>query len=348
MTHLRCAISEFLKDSRRLFSGIAEDPFIRERLRAYNYTDQRLAQAAALLEKTEKAESGKDQGAGQWIEAGRKADRLIAGADTAARRHYDFLKLALRKTPGKMEKIFTGGVPNYNKLRLADWFMRVKNLYRRVLADEEVVLQLGIYAVTRRELTGTLEKVIEAEKAKDAQHRQKGATRDATMARNRLLDRLRDAVRELRVICTYALEDRPQLMEKLGGKGLTPGYKPRKKALAGGKRLPRVENRSCGWGMTLAGAGRTPARAGATPAGAVTIPACAGRTPARAETISAGAGTTPAGAETIPARAGMTLAGAATTPAGAGMTLAGAGKVPAGDSAAFVRTGRANHACLSP
>ncbi len=229
MTHLRCSISEFLRDSRRLFSGVEEDPFIRERLRGYNYTDQRLAEAVALLTETEKAESGMGQGAGLWIEAGRKADQLIAEADTCARRHYAFLKLALRNRPEKMKKIFLDGVPNYNKLSQADWFMRVKNLYRRVLADQEVMSQLETYAIGPEALTGVLQKIIEAEKAKDAQHRRKGAAKDATMVRNRLLDRLRDAVRELRIICTHALADRPRLMETLGGRGLTPGYKPRKK-----------------------------------------------------------------------------------------------------------------------
>ncbi len=229
MTHLRCPISEFLSDSRRLFSGVEEDPFIRERIRGYNYTDQRLAEAVALLAETEQAESGKGERAGQWMEAARKADRLIAAADTEARRHYDFLKLALRNTPGKMKKIFIDGVPNYNKLRLADWFMRTKNLYRRVLADEEVPAQLETYAVTREQLAGVLQKITGAEKAKDLQHRQKGTARDATMTRNKLLDRLHDAVRELIIICIYALEARPRLMEKLGGKMLTPGYKPRKK-----------------------------------------------------------------------------------------------------------------------
>ncbi len=149
MTHLRCPISEFLSDSQRLFSGVGEDPFIRERIRGYNYTDQRLAEAVALLDETEQAESGKGERAGQWMEAARKADRLIAAADTAARRHYDFLKLALRNTPEKMRKIFIDGVPNCNKLRLADWFMRTKNLHRRALADEEVPAQPETHAVTR-------------------------------------------------------------------------------------------------------------------------------------------------------------------------------------------------------
>ncbi len=241
MGNFHGTISNFLRDSQRLLHGVEEDSFIKERILAYNYTDERLAEAIALLAETEKAESDKGQRVGEWAEASENADRMLAEADSVSRRHIDFLKLGLRNSPEKMGRVFINGTPTLSRHRLADWFMRTKKLYDRVLADSEVVLQLSNYAITPEELTLALQKVTEAEKAKNIQHRKKGTAEDSTMLRNALFERLKDATRELTVICTYALEDRPQLMEKLGVTVLSPGYKRKKKEKPSNGEEPGTE-----------------------------------------------------------------------------------------------------------
>jgi hypothetical protein len=101
--------------------------------------------------------------------------------------------------------------------------------YNRVLVDEQAVTSVSIYAITKEDLEKGRQKINEADNAKTAHNVEMGEAQDATDSRDKSFNQLLYIIEELETICTYALEDRPQLLEKLGITVLSEGYKRKNK-----------------------------------------------------------------------------------------------------------------------
>ncbi len=223
MIRIKSTIPEFLRDARALIYGVRDDEFIKQRVLAYNITDEDISNYEAIYTQAEQAESVKSKEVGEQVAASEIADRQIEDAFNSIRKHVDFLKLALRNDDDKYRQVFLAGPPRSK--RLSAYLKYMKELYDRVLADAEVVAKIGRYAITNIDLEEGRTKVILASEAKRKHMDEMSEAQDATQQRNLAFEDLKDAVDELKMVCTYALEDRPQMMEKLGVKVLSPGYK---------------------------------------------------------------------------------------------------------------------------
>ncbi len=223
MIYIKGTIPEFLRDARALIFGVRDDEFIKQRVLAYNITDEDISSYEAIYAQAEQAESLKSKEVGEQVAAGEISDRQVEEAYVSIRKHIDFLRLALRNDDDKYRQVFLSGPPRSK--RLSAYLKYMKEMYDRVLADAEVVAKVGRYAIANTELEEGRNKVILADEAKRKHMDEMSEAQDATQQRDLAFEALKDAVDELKMVCTYALDDRPQMMEKLGVQVLSPGYK---------------------------------------------------------------------------------------------------------------------------
>ncbi|UCH96293.1 MAG: hypothetical protein JSV88_05410 [Candidatus Aminicenantes bacterium] len=228
MIHLRTTIPDFLKNSRMLIFGVKEDDFIKQRILEYNFDETRITEAAAAFEEAEKTESNKTLEYGEQLEAKARFDKLMEESEYIFKKHADFIKLALRDDIEKQNLLFITGQPRSQKL--IDWFKYVLEFYNRVLGDDDVVGRAAKYGITKEKLEQGRQTITTAQDAKTKHEKEMGEAQDATDQRDTAFEILLYIVEELELICKYALEDRPQLLEKLGIEVLSPGYKKKSKS----------------------------------------------------------------------------------------------------------------------
>lgn len=227
MIHLKKSISRFLRDSKALIYGVKQDLFIKERISAYNFDDSRIEDSVKIYEDAAKAESEKSKEYGEQLEARTRFEKVMEKAEYTFRKQAEFVRLSLRNDDEKTNKLFLSREPRTKKL--SDVLKYMREFYNRVLADDQVVAGVSRYAITKEDLENGLQSIIEADSAKISHNEEMGEAQDATDLRDEAFNKLIYVTEELEVICTYALEDRPQLLEKLGITVLSEGYKRNKK-----------------------------------------------------------------------------------------------------------------------
>jgi hypothetical protein len=227
MIRLKKTIATFLRDSKALIYGVKDDPFIKERILAYNIDNARIEESVKLYEEAVKAESDKSKEYGEQLEARKRFEKTMDEADYIFKKHSDFVRLALRDDEEKINKLFLSGEPRSRKI--SDILKYMMEFYNRVLADDQVVAGVSAYGITKEDLEKGLQKIVEADTAKTAHNVEMGESQDATDRRDKAFNQLIFITEELEIICTYALEDRPQLLEKFGITVLSEGYKRKNK-----------------------------------------------------------------------------------------------------------------------
>jgi hypothetical protein len=227
MIRLKKTIATFLRDSKALIHGVKDDTFIKERILAYNFDDTRIQESVKVYEEAVKAESEKTKEYGEQLEASKRFENIMNEADYIFKKHSEFIRLALRNDEEKTNKLFISGEPRSKKI--SDILKYMTEFYNRVLVDEQAVTSVSIYAITKEDLEKGRQKINEADNAKTAHNVEMGEAQDATDSRDKSFNQLLYIIEELETICTYALEDRPQLLEKLGITVLSEGYKRKNK-----------------------------------------------------------------------------------------------------------------------
>jgi hypothetical protein len=240
MTYLRTSIPTFLANSRTLIYGVRDDDFIKQRILPYNFDEARITECVSIYNAAEIAESIKLKEFGERLEARLIFEKVYAEAEALFRKHTDFLKMALRDDFEKQKKLFLVGVPRQRSIDAR--LKHMKEVYFRTLQHDEVVTSAGRYGITREDLEAAHQKIIDTMDARRRYLDEKGEAEDATDIRNDAFEKLSDVVDELETILYYALEDRPQLMEKLGIPVLSPGYKRKKKTTPEPEPEPQPED----------------------------------------------------------------------------------------------------------
>ncbi|MCP5047846.1 MAG: hypothetical protein GY940_11790 [bacterium] len=228
MRHLKVSMATFFGRTRRLIKGIISDVFIRERLVSFGISNSRLEEVDTLLRETVESESEKGLLEGLQYGAKEDADDAFEKAESTFKRDKKFLRLALKNNSPLFREIL---LENYWKIRAKPRRLKCMwEFYDRLLGDEVVVENMKRFGTNREVLEQSRKIVMDAVKASDLLAQKKGEAQIATARRNEKLEKLMDTVDQLLASCTYALEDQPHMMEKLGVPVLSPDYARRLKA----------------------------------------------------------------------------------------------------------------------
>jgi len=205
-------------DARLLAAQVAidnalSDAEIKGYLANFGYDESRLNEGKALYEtalqlhQKQKAEYGDQVSATQelndkWQAAGKEYMKLVKLA-----------RIALKSHPGSLLKLNLNGE---RKKTLSGWLSQAKQFYINALGDSEVLTALAEYGITPEKLQAGQQLVLDTETANAAQEKEKGDAQQATLERDAAMDLLDDWKSDFTAVARIALEDKPQLLEKLG------------------------------------------------------------------------------------------------------------------------------------
>ena len=128
-------------------------------------------------------------------------------------RHVKVSRIAFQNDRAAYQKMDLGGK---RKVSLSGWLAQAKQFYINALADSEVLTKLAGFGITQAKLEAGKQLVDETEAANAAQKREKGDAQQATQDRDEAIDKLEDRLSDFIAIARIALEDKPQLLEKMG------------------------------------------------------------------------------------------------------------------------------------
>ncbi len=166
-----------------------------------------LQQTAMDLHLKQKAEYGEQAGATQQL------NEKWAEAKTTYDRHFKIAKILFRNDQeAKTSLVLTGA----RKVSVSGWLVQALAFYNNAIANANFQTELAKPKITVEKLQAGLALVQAVESAKTTQESEKAEAQDATAARNNAIDELNDWITDFLEFAKIALEDRPQLLEKLG------------------------------------------------------------------------------------------------------------------------------------
>jgi hypothetical protein len=108
------------------------------------------------------------------------------------------------------------GLVGDRKQSFSGWLTQARQFFQNVLEDAAVLAGYAAYNVPQAKIETALALVDAAEAAQRAQQRETGEAQEATQARDAALDAIDAWMSAFIAIARLALEDNPQLIEKLG------------------------------------------------------------------------------------------------------------------------------------
>jgi hypothetical protein len=194
-------------------SGALANADIQEYLAEFNWDVPRIEQghtlyeAALQLVQKQRAEYGDQCQATQTLQAARKK---------AADPYMRYLKVARTTFKGDVGAAQKLDLNSARARALSGWLKQARQFYEGALQDETLLSQLAEDGITRARLTAGKALVDAVEEASIAQAKERGEAQDATQARNAALKALNAWHSDFIAVARVALQDRPQLLEKLG------------------------------------------------------------------------------------------------------------------------------------
>ena len=122
-------------------------------------------------------------------------------------------RVAVKNDPAAYQKL---GLSGPRKQSFSGLSSQIEQFYTNALADPSILAAFGRFGVTQQKLTSGKQNYDAAKAASVAQQNEKGEAQQATLARDNAVDALDDWLSDFTAIARIALEEKPQLLEKLG------------------------------------------------------------------------------------------------------------------------------------
>ncbi|KAB8142303.1 hypothetical protein F8S13_15060 [Chloroflexia bacterium SDU3-3] len=206
------AIDDLLAAAEASISNAA-DPIIAPLLAAYGYDGARIAEGQALYDTAldtlarQRKEQGEENSASASFQAAREA------ADTAYMRLVKVARVALSRDAAALQEL---GLVGPRKRTINGWVGQARQFYtalERTPSHQAALTRYGITAARLAADRASFEAMLEAKNIYD---RERGDSQDASEHREVAFEALEDWMDEFIPIARVALDEHPQLLEKLG------------------------------------------------------------------------------------------------------------------------------------
>ncbi|MCD4820269.1 MAG: hypothetical protein K8S23_16425 [Candidatus Cloacimonetes bacterium] len=128
-------------------------------------------------------------------------------------KHVKVARIALKNDYGDYLKLGLGGS---RKRTLSGWLVQSRQFYINALGDAGIKTKLAEFGITEAKLQEGRNLTDEVEAANTTHKKEKGEAQQATLDRDKALDIMEDWLSDFIAISRIALEDKPQLLEKMG------------------------------------------------------------------------------------------------------------------------------------
>ena len=150
---------------------------------------------------------------GDQFEATGDLKKKWENADAEYIRFVKVARIALKSDHALYQKLDLDGP---RKRTLSGWLAQAKQFYINALADPIVLEKMAAYGMTQAKFEAGKTLLEETETANAAQEKEKGEAQQATLERDKAVDNLEEWLSDFIAIARIALEEKPQLLEKLG------------------------------------------------------------------------------------------------------------------------------------
>ncbi len=134
-------------------------------------------------------------------------------ANAVYMKHVKVGRVALQSDYGAFLKL---GLQGVRKRTLSGWLVQARQFYSNALTDTNIQNELAAFGISLVKLQYGQQLADEVENANSSHKREKGEAQQATLDRDRAMDVLEDWMSDFIAIARIALENRPQLLEKMG------------------------------------------------------------------------------------------------------------------------------------
>ncbi len=206
-------LEEVLTEAGRAIDNGLNDPEIAAKLSTFGYTAEKIQQGQTLYEKAlqlyqeQKARYGDQFGA---------TDAFYEKWEEVRKAYVQQIKIARIAFKDDREAWQKLGLEGERPRAFAPWLQLAKRFYIYALGEEEIAERLAEFGLTAEKLQAVQSMVDEVEAMEHAQEGKRGEAQQATKQRDEAFDALQAWLSDYLAIARLALEDAPQLAEKLG------------------------------------------------------------------------------------------------------------------------------------
>jgi hypothetical protein len=193
--------------------GVQNNPEIQNRLSAYGYTPERIAEGKRLLDKTLQLMTAQvEEYSDQYLATG-ELGKLWTAAYADYMITLKVTRVAFNGQPELLQRFNATGKRNKS---LSGWLRDSRILYTNLLNSPEALSVMAGFGYSAERLYAELQAVNEVENLHSRQLSEKSAAQQATLERDRAFDELSKWYGDFRAIARIALYDKPQSLEALG------------------------------------------------------------------------------------------------------------------------------------
>ncbi len=207
------SIQNLLMQAQTAIDNALTDDEVKGFLSVFGYDDTVLNAGKALLDEANQLNQQQLKEYGDQYSA---TQEFTAKWETAKSDYTRFIKIArvaVKKDPAAYQKL---GLSGPRRQSFSSLSAQMDKFYTNALADPAILSALGRFGVTQDKLTSGKQNYDAAKAASVTQQNEKGEAQQATLARDKAVDALEDWLSDFTAIARIALEEKPQLLEKLG------------------------------------------------------------------------------------------------------------------------------------
>lgn len=189
------------------------DQEIMSALEPFGYDESALNAGKALLDNTQQLHQQQLKEYGDQYSATEEFKTKKKSSATEYMRFIKIARVALKNEHAAYQKL---GLSGNRKDSLTGWLAQADQFYTNALTDASVLTKLARFGVTADKLNSGKQLIDETRAASVNKTKETGEAQQSTLTRDNALDELAAWRSDFFAIAAIALEDKPQLLEKLG------------------------------------------------------------------------------------------------------------------------------------
>ncbi|NIM12794.1 MAG: hypothetical protein GTO45_11870 [Candidatus Aminicenantes bacterium] len=213
MKRLHKSITAILARARLAIENFLKETILQTFLAEYGYDVARVQVGKDKLVQVEELDRQQEVAEGKQIGATNAFNAALKKAKIPLMRYVKIARILFERGSEEYDLLDLRGK---RKSKFNEWYEQAVYFYKNALEHPGILAQFALYNITVEKLQAGLLLVEEANTADQLQESLKGEAQDITEARDAALKDLQEWLSPFYTAARISLEDRPQLLEKMG------------------------------------------------------------------------------------------------------------------------------------